>query len=126
MMYSIVSYLESERLTSTRNRLKPPLHHRGAEAADDDEYDHHRAGDEGEHAGGTVIAEQEGDDEAGEDRREPAPRINDADRRPGDLPFPFEAVGEQRADQRPDRCGDRDNEGIGERPRHFDVLRDQK
>ena len=49
-----------------------------SEPADDDEHHHHGAGDEAEHADGAVTAEEEGDDEAGEDRAEPAPRINEA------------------------------------------------
>src|ERR1700722_8351278 len=141
---------------SGRDGFVPPSGHRGSKAADDDEHHHHGAGDEGEHAGSAVIAEQEGDDEAGEDGGESAPRIDeahrlsadagrielgligvererhpivaqrdqeaehdhaggfallreqepeygDADRGPGDLPFALEAVGEDDADQRPDR-----------------------
>src|SRR4029077_5559708 len=65
---------------SGRNGFEPPPGHRRSKPAADDEHHPHGAGDEGEYAGGAVMAEQEGDDEAGEDRRKPAPRIDKAHR----------------------------------------------
>jgi adenylate cyclase len=56
-----------------RDRLEPAFGHRRPEHADNDKDNRHRASDETEHADGAVTAEKERDDEAGENRGEPAP-----------------------------------------------------
>ncbi len=58
--------------------------------------------------------------------REQQAEHRDADRRPGDLPFALETVGEKHPDQRPDRRRDGDDEGVGQRFGHPDALRDQQ
>ena len=46
--------------------------------------------------------------------REQQAERGDADRRPGDLPFALEAIGEKITDQRTDRRRDGDDESIGQ------------
>ena len=65
---------------SRRDRFEPAFGHRRPEHADNDKDDRHGAGDEAEHAERAITAEKERDDEAGKNRREPAPRIDKADR----------------------------------------------
>src|SRR5580704_14102999 len=61
-----------------RDRFEAAPRDRRAEQADNDEHDHHRAGDEAEHADCAVAAEEESNQEAGEDGAEPAPGIDKA------------------------------------------------
>ena len=58
---------------SRRDGFQAALGDRRSEKADDDEHDHHGAGDEAEHADRAVVAQEESDNETGKDRGEPAP-----------------------------------------------------
>src|SRR5262249_53457881 len=70
----------AKRPSLRRDRFEPAFGHRRPEHADHDKNNRHRAGNEAEYPDGAVTGEKERDDEAGEDRREPAPRIDEADR----------------------------------------------
>ena len=142
-------------------------------------HDRHRRGDEDEDAEGAEPVQHEGDDEGGEDHREPAPGIDEAggarpdpgreqlllvgveavgedvvrERKPqahgdderglarlaeyeaeaedqagraDDDPFALEPVAEGKADQRPDRRGERDERRVAEAGRDGDPLFDEQ